>query len=69
MKLDLSNKSLKKLDYLFLKQFLKSISLTNELLDESVDEAIQTVILDNNFLSKLENLECFPNLKNVKLKS
>lgn len=72
MKLDLANKNLKKLDYLFIKQFLKSICLNNpdELLDESgnqesAENSVQTIILDNNCLSKLENLECFVNLKNV----
>jgi hypothetical protein len=86
MKLDLSNKNLKKLDYLFLKQLLQSIDLVSrggnggaseeEEADVDVDAAtadddesperfIQTIIINNNLLSKLENLEQFVNLKNV----
>lgn len=72
MKVDLSNKNLKRIDYLFLRQYLKSIVLSNkdEVLiekdeDETIENLVQTVCLDNNFLSKLENLDLFHNLKNV----
>ncbi|RNA31872.1 centrosomal of 97 kDa [Brachionus plicatilis] len=74
MKVDLSNKNLKRIDYLFLKQYLKSIVLNNqeEILieneeDESIEGFVQTICLDNNFLNKLENLESFHNLKNLSL--
>lgn len=72
MKVDLSNKNLKRIDYLFLAQYLKSVVLSNndEILvekdeDESLESLVKTVCLDNNFLSKLENLDSFHNLKNV----
>lgn len=73
MKVDLTNKNLKRIDYLFLQQYLKSIVLSNqdEILienegDESLESLVQTICLDNNFLSKLENLDKFHNLKNVR---
>ena len=70
MKLDLSGKNLKKIDYLFLKQYLKSIAIDeHEILfdqnDELIELLIQTICLDNNCLSKIENLDFFTNLKNV----
>ena len=63
MKIDLSNRNLRKLDHLLLKQFVKSLS--NNEHQETTDLDIDSAIFDNNHLSKLENLEQFINLKNV----
>ena len=66
MKIDLSSRNLKKLDYLLLKQFVKSLSSSNANdYQESTDLDIESAIFDNNHLSKLENLDQFTNLKNV----
>ncbi|CAF1034133.1 unnamed protein product [Brachionus calyciflorus] len=73
MKVDLSNKNLKKVDYLFLKQYVESIIINNDAdsLTDSIEGPIelhvQTICLDNNFLNKLDNLEYFVNLKNLSL--
>ena len=52
-KLDLSNKNLRKLEKIELEETHK------------VDRSIETILLDNNNISKLENLEIFLLLKNV----
>lgn len=67
MKLDLSDKNLRKLDFSILKQLLETIDLKDENGQkmEDLENAIQTIVINNNFLSKLENLEKFVNLKNV----
>ena len=73
MTLDLSNKNLKKLDKYLLKNLIDSTKFNtnpattsndNENSDEE-EKLITTLILDNNHLSKLENLNKFVNLKNV----
>ena len=63
MKLDLSNRNLKKLDLTLLKQNLNALN-TNES-HEISDFSIEAACFDNNHLSKLENLGQFVNLKNV----
>ena len=57
MKLDLSNKNLQRIELAYLNKFL-----TNEHNDEQHTEII---LLDNNSLSKLENLDKFTQLKHV----
>jgi hypothetical protein len=63
MKLDLSNRNLKKIDLSFIKQSLNTLG-DNES-HEVTDISIEIACFDNNHLSKLENLDQFVNLKNV----
>jgi hypothetical protein len=76
MTLDLSNKNLKKLDRILLRNLVDSAKFTNVNEDDSKllfadggeeEKLIVTLILDNNHLSKLENLEKFVNLRNVSI--
>jgi len=62
MKLDLSNRNLKKLDLSYIKQSLNTLGDNDH---ETTDISIEIACFDNNHLSKLENLEQFLNLKNV----
>ena len=63
MKIDLSNRNLKKFDYSFIKSHVNSLSDgEHQVVDDS---CIESAIFDNNHLSKLENLDHFLNLKNV----
>ena len=66
MKLDLSNKNLRKLDYAVLKQSLKAINEQNQSAPYE-EYLVDVALFDNNHLSKLENFEKFINLKNVSL--
>lgn len=59
MKLDISNQNLQRIEASFLIKYLK-----NEHTDE---QQIEIVLLDNNSLSKLENLDRFTHLKHVSL--
>ena len=60
MNLDISNKNLKKMDYVLLTQFIKNVNAN--LSDEKL---IESAIFDNNHLSKLECLDKFTSLINV----
>lgn len=67
MKLDLSNRKLQKIDASILKDNLECLSSCGDG-DDLVDEKnIQTALFDNNFLSKLDSLDKFSNLKHVTL--
>ena len=63
MKLDLSNRNLKKLDLSYIKQSLNTLGDNKS--HEATDISIEIACFDNNHLSKLENLDNFVNLKNV----
>lgn len=64
MKIDLSNKNLRKLDHAILKQSLKAINEQNQSVQYE-EYLVDVALFDNNHLSKLENFEKFINLKNV----
>ncbi len=57
MKLDISNKNLQRIDVNYLNKLLKNEN-TNE-------QQIEIILLDNNSLSKLEGLDKFFQLKHV----
>ena len=57
MKLDISNKNLQRIEVNFLNKLLK-----NENTDE---QHVEIILLDNNSLSKLEGLDKFIQLKHV----
>lgn len=59
MKLDLSNKNFQRIETIYFQNLL-----ANEHIDE---QQIEIILLDNNSLSKLENLEKFSQLKHVKM--
>ena len=68
MKLDLSNKNLKKLEKNLLKNLIDSIKLhVDGASSNSEDTLVDTLILDNNHLSKLENLDKLLGLRNLSL--
>ena len=58
MKLDLANQNLQKID----SDVLQERIAENDKYDE---KNVETVLLDNNFLSKLDNLDRFSNIKHV----
>jgi hypothetical protein len=78
MKIDLSNKNLKRLDKNLLKNLIESIkfeqqNVSNRSYGEQVEESqqqepsIDTIILDNNHLSKLEHLDKLVRLRSLSL--
>ena len=79
MRVDFSNRKIVKLDAKLLDQHLNSFKYENEeikaLLDEGesvqhidkldVTDLVEILVLDKNFISKLENLDRFAHLKRV----
>lgn len=61
--LNLSNKSITKLDNYIIDYAINSLQLLES--QETWETSIQTIIIDNNSLSKFEGLERFLNLRNV----
>lgn len=65
MKFDLSNRNLQKIESTILQEnleFLTSQSIDNDVVDET---KIETALFDNNFLSKLDRLDIFTNLRHL----
>ena len=58
MKLDLANQNLQKIDPDILRERIAEK-------DNYDEKNVETVLLDNNFLSKLDNLDRFSNIKHV----
>ena len=63
MKIDLSNRNLKKIDLSLIKQNLTTLTASES--HEASNFSVEAACFDNNHLSKLENLDQFVNLKNV----
>jgi hypothetical protein len=79
MRVDFSNRAIKKLDLKLLDELLNEIKRDNhefrELLEEAemehmeqidIKDYIEIILFDSNFISKLENLHLFVNLKRVR---
>lgn len=64
MKIDLSNQNLKKLEAAYLNDYLR-LSDDLDSSEPTRHGTVHTVVLDNNSLSKLENLDKFIYLKHV----